>query len=91
MNEKGLSARVTSPGQILTMELAERGWTQNDLAEIMGLPALELSEVVTGKKQITPDIALEFGAAFGTSAEFWLNLEDRYRGQLAKTQVHARR
>ena len=43
-----------------------------------------MSEIVNGKKQITAETALELAEAFGTSAEFWMNLEVGYRLDLAR-------
>lgn len=79
MEARKLPARVSSPGQILSMELEARGWTQSDLAAIMDRPAQALSEIINAKKQVTPETALELAEALGTSAELWLNLESNYR------------
>ena len=72
-------ARVAPPGRIIRRELDARGWTQKDLAEIMGRPAQAINEIVRGLKQITPETALQLAAAFGTSPELWINLEANYR------------
>ena len=77
-------ARATSPGLILQRELDSRGWTQKDLAEITNRPPQVINEIIKGTKQITPETAKELAAAFGTSAEFWTNLEANYRLHLAK-------
>ena len=72
-------ARVAPPGRIIKRELDARGWTQKDLAEIMGRPPQAVSEIVRGRKQIMPETALQLAAAFGTSPELWINLETNYR------------
>jgi HTH-type transcriptional regulator/antitoxin HigA len=77
-------AQAVSPGEIIKMELEERGWSQRDLAEIMGRPPQAISEIIRGAKQITPETALELAQAFGTSAEIWMNLEANYRLQRAR-------
>ena len=77
-------ARAVSPGRILQRELAARGWTQKDLAEITKRPAQTINEIIKGTKQITPETARELSAALGTTAEFWINLETNYRLNLAK-------
>jgi len=77
-------ARAVSPGEIIELELEERGWSQRDLAEIMGRPPQAISEIVRGTKQITPETALELAQAFDTSAEVWTNLEANYRLQVAR-------
>jgi len=73
------SARVPSPGRIIRRELEARGWSQNDLAEVMERPPQAISQIVQERKQITPETALQLAAAFGTSEEFWINLETRYQ------------
>jgi HTH-type transcriptional regulator / antitoxin HigA len=76
-------ARVISPGQVITKELEARGWTQRDLAAIMGRPYQAINEIINGTKQITPDTSRELAKAFGTSIEFWMNLEANFRLFLA--------
>src|SRR5512146_1158303 len=72
-------AEVFSPGEYLSDELEARGWSQTDLAEILGRPAPVVNQIIKGKRSITPEIAKELGAALGTSAMLWLNLEAAYR------------
>jgi len=72
-------AKVTPPGRIIRRELEARGWTQKDLAEITGRPEQVVSQIIQGRKQVTPETALQLAAAFGTSADLWLNLEANYR------------
>ncbi len=78
-------AEVFPPGEFIRDELEERGWTQADLAEIMRRPKAAINMIVTGKKGITAETATELASAFGTSAEFWLNLDSAYR--LSKVEV----
>ncbi len=56
-------ARPTAPGQIIKQEIEARGWSQKDLAAILGRPEQMVSEVVNGIKQITPETALELAQA----------------------------
>ncbi|KYC41035.1 XRE family transcriptional regulator [Scytonema hofmannii PCC 7110] len=83
MSQKLTPARVSTPGKILCRELEARGWTQKDLAEIMGCPVQTINEIIRGNKQITPETAIELSQALGTSPEFWTNLETKYRLHLA--------
>jgi HTH-type transcriptional regulator / antitoxin HigA len=83
MSQKLTPARVPTPGKILSRELEARGWTQKDLAEIMGRPVQTINEIIRGSKQITPETAIELSQALGTSPEFWTNLEAKYRLHLA--------
>jgi HTH-type transcriptional regulator/antitoxin HigA len=71
--------RSVLPGEILRDELEARGWTQGDFADITGKPIQAINEIIIGKKAITPETAVLFSDALGTSAEFWLNLESAYR------------
>lgn len=80
-------ARLVPPGRILARELEARGWQQKDLAAIMGRPEQAISEIINDKKQITAETARELAAAFGTLADFWMNLEANYRLQLAERQA----
>ena len=79
MGQKLRAARVPPPGRIIRRELETRGWTQKDLAHIMDRPEQTISQIVNAKKRITPETALQLAAAFGTSAELWLNLEANYQ------------
>ncbi len=79
------SAQILPPGEFLREELEERGWAQSDLAEILRLPAKLVSEVISGKRAITSEIAMGLGEAFGTSAQYWSNLERAYRNVQAAT------
>jgi len=72
-------ARVPPPGRIIRRELDARGWNQKELAHIMDRPEQTISQIVNGKKLITPETALQLAAAFGTSAELWLNMEASYQ------------
>ncbi len=70
------------PGDFIREELEARGWTQRDLAEIIGCPVRSISAIVNARKQITPQTAVALAAALATSASFWLDLQTAY--QLAK-------
>ncbi len=74
------SQRVaTHPGVILLKEYLEpSGLTQKALAEHLGIPLQRINEIVRGKRGITPETAWLLSAAFKTSPEFWLNLQNTY-------------
>lgn len=78
-------AQVLPPGEFLKQELECRGWSQLELAEILARPPRLISELVSGKRAITPETAKGLEAAFGTSAELWMKLEAGY--QLSKARV----
>jgi HTH-type transcriptional regulator/antitoxin HigA len=77
-------AEVFPPGEFVKDELDARGWTQNDLAEILGRPPRLISEIISGKRAVTPETARGFAAAFGTDPQLWMNLESAYRLSRAK-------
>ena len=81
MSER-IPAEVFPPGEFLDDELAARGWTQTEFAEIIRRPTRVVNEVIAGRRRITPETARDIAAALGTSAELWMNLESAY--QLSK-------
>lgn len=78
MNKQQMPVEVFPPGEYLIDELEARSWSQTDFAKIIGRPVKTINEIVKNKRGITPDTARDFAAAFGTSAEFWLNLQKAY-------------
>lgn len=78
-------AEVFPPGEFLREELEARGWSQQELADILNRPPRLISELISGKRAITPETARGLSEAFGTSGEYWLNLESQY--QLSKVKV----
>lgn len=83
MNHK-MPVGVFPPGNLIREELQERGWTQEVLAEILDTSPRLVSEVISGKRAITPATANALGEAFGTGPIFWMNLESAYRVQLSR-------
>jgi len=70
---------ATHPGIILLKEFLEpAGLTQKALAEHLGIPLQRINEIVRGKRGITPETAWLLSAAFKTTPEFWLNLQNTY-------------
>ncbi|HBI46543.1 MAG TPA: addiction module antidote protein, HigA family [Planctomycetales bacterium] len=72
-------AEVFPPGEFIRDELETRGWTQGDLAFILGRPLQAVNEIIAGRKAITAETAKGLANAFGASAEMWMNLEAAYR------------
>ena len=67
------------PGEILEEEfLAPLDITQHNLAIAIEVPPRRINEIVHGKRRITADTALRLGRFFGTSAQFWINLQTHY-------------
>lgn len=68
----------TPVGELLGAELEARGWSQADFAAVLDRPTQFVSEIVTGKKEITRESAAQIGAALSQTAEFWLKMQDQY-------------
>ncbi len=67
------------PGEILLEEFMEPlGMTRYKLAKELGVPAPRIYAIVGGRRAISADTALRLARHFGTSAEFWLNLQSHY-------------
>lgn len=79
MMENTRPIEVFPPGDFIREELDARDWTQSELAEIMGRSPKEISDLVSGKRAVSPEIAVELEAALGPSAAYWLSLESSYR------------
>ena len=72
------------PGEILAEELAEIDVTATELARQLRVPANRITQIVQGKRAITGDTALRLGHWFGTSAQFWLNLQTSHDVRVAE-------
>ena len=80
----------THPGEILQEEfLRPMGLSQVALAQHLGIPVQRINELIKGKRGITPETAWLLADAFGTTPEFWVNLQDVY--DLARTRPSRRR
>lgn len=63
------------PGRILAREMEARGLTAHALALKLRVPANRISEIVAGRRGISPETALRLGRYFGTGAELWMRLQ----------------
>ena len=75
------------PGEILKDELDGLGIAAAELARQIEVPANRISQIVAGKRAVTADTALRLGRWFGTSAEFWMNLQQLYELDLARKRL----
>jgi len=75
------------PGEVLADELKEIGVSAAELARSLGVPANRISQIVSGKRAISADTALRLGRYFGTTPDFWINLQKIYELDLARRQV----
>ena len=78
----------THPGQVLREDfLKPLRLTQYGLAQALGVSQIRISEIVNGKRAISPDTALRLARYFGTSAEFWLGMQATYDLDKARDQL----
>jgi len=69
----------THPGEMLLEEfLKPMGMTQRELSNAIMVPYQRINEIINGKRGITPSTALRLAKFFGTSEDFWLNLQLRW-------------
>lgn len=77
-----------TPGEILFHEFMEPlGISQNQLARDLNVSVPRINEIVNAKRAITSDTALRLARYFNTSAEFWMNLQQRYDLKVAQSQL----
>ena len=69
------SFQTVHPGEVLKGELEKRGIKHKDFAATVGMPASMLSDIIKGKRNITPDISILLEAALGIQASSWLRLQ----------------
>ena len=82
--------RAIHPGEVLREEfLAPLGISNHALALALRVPATRIHDIVHEKRNITPDSALRLAIYFGTTAEFWLNLQNAYDLKTAMPKVEA--
>ena len=72
------------PGETLREDLDALGMSAAELARRIEVPVNRITETLNGRRSITGDTALRLGRFFGTSGEFWLNLQKLYELRLAE-------
>jgi addiction module HigA family antidote len=75
------------PGEHLAEELREIGISAAELARQIEVPTNRVTGIINGQRAISADTALRLGHWFGTSAEFWLNLQKMYELRAAEREV----
>ena len=76
------------PGEVLAGEFLDpMGISQYRLARDISVSARRINEIVHGKRSITADTALRLGRFFGTSAQFWMNLQDHFDLEVQKDKI----
>ncbi len=78
------------PGRVLGRELAARGLSANRLALELKVPSGRITDILNGKRGVSPETALRLARFIGNSARFWLNLQTAYELANAEREVGAR-
>ncbi|WP_199798178.1 HigA family addiction module antitoxin [Aurantiacibacter aquimixticola] len=82
---------TTSPGEMLREEFLEPlGLSANALALALRVPANRVTAVLKNERAVTADTAMRLGRYFGTSARFWLNLQQSYDLSRARKTLAAK-
>ena len=77
------------PGEHLAEELRELGISAAELSRQLEVPVNRITAIINGQRSITADTALRLGHWFGTSPEFWLNLQKLYELRRAQAKIGA--
>src|SRR5436853_6367413 len=75
------------PGEHLAEELEALGMSATELARQLKVPTNRITGILNGQRAITGDTALRLGHFFGTSPQFWLNLQSLYELRLAEQKA----
>jgi addiction module HigA family antidote len=75
------------PGEHLTDALEALGTSPAELARALHVPANRVTGILHGRRAVTADTALRLGRYFGTSAAFWMNLQQLYELRVAESEI----
>jgi addiction module HigA family antidote len=82
-----MAVTAIHPGEHLAEELHELGLSAAELARKLDVPTNRITAILNGQRAITGDTALRLAHFFGTSAEFWLNLQSLHELRMARKKV----
>lgn len=82
-----MAIQVIHPGEHLAEELRELGMSAAELARRLDVPTNRVTEILNGRRAVTGDTALRLAHFFGTTAEFWLNLQSLYELRIAQKKA----
>ena len=75
------------PGRVLRREMAARDLSANALALALRTPSGRITDILNGKRGVSPETAMRLARYFGNSARFWLNLQTAYELALAEREL----
>jgi addiction module HigA family antidote len=82
-----MGVKAIHPGEHLAEELKELGMSAAELARNLNVPTNRVTGILNGQRSITGDTALRLAHFFGTSPEFWLNLQSLYELRVAEKKA----
>ena len=82
--------RPVHPGEILKDEMNARGLSGNALAIALRTPSGRVTDILNGKRGVSPETAMRLARYFGNSARFWLNLQTAYELAVAEAELSER-
>ncbi len=82
-----MAVMAIHPGEHLAEELKELRMSAAELARRLAVPTNRITEILHGRRAITGDTALRLAHFFGTSPEFWLNLQSLYELRVAQKKA----
>jgi len=83
-----MARNAIHPGEHLAVELEELNMSAAALARQLDVPTNRITAILNGERGITGDTALRLAHFFGTSPEFWLNLQSCYELRLAQNKTN---
>ena len=78
------------PGRVLKRELEARDLSANRLALALRLPSGRVTDILNGKRGISPETALRLGRYFGNSARFWMNFQTNFELSVTEREIGER-
>jgi len=82
-----MAVTALHPGEHLAEELKALDMSAAELARQLDVPTNRITQILNGTRAITGDTALRLAHFFGTSAQFWLNLQSLYEIRLAQAKA----
>src|SRR5256714_15383024 len=82
-----MPSTIIHPGEHLAEELKELGMSAAEFARQLRVPTNRVTSILNGQRAITAETALRLAHFFGTSAEFWMNLQNLYELRLAQQKA----
>src|ERR1700675_3804844 len=87
VRRNAMAVAAIHPGEHLAEELKELGMSAAELARQLEVPTNRVTEILNGRRAITGDTALRLAHFFGTTPEFWLNLQILFELRVAQKKV----